>query len=59
MIRSHRMENPHRKGCSVFITRLYFMEFNVDHDKFKHFLEERMSSQVKHKWIAKMKQYDF
>ena len=55
MIRSHRMENPDRKGCSVFITQLYFMEFNVDHDKFKHFLEERVSSQVKHKWIAKMK----
>ena len=31
----------------------------TDRDSFKHFLEQRLSSEEQHKWVTKMLGYDF
>jgi len=35
------------------------LKVNTDHDSHKYFLEQRLSSEEKQKWVTKMLGYDF
>jgi hypothetical protein len=35
------------------------LKFKIDHDSLKYFLEQRLSSEEKQKWVTKMLGYDF
>ena len=35
------------------------LQGNIDHDSLKHFLEQRLSSEEKKKWVTKMLGYEF